>query len=64
MATPKAKPRPPLGSGARFAAVERAAAAGGAHDPAAVAAVVGREKYGQRRMTALAQKGKRDAKRE
>ena len=53
---PKAK----LGSGARFKAVEKAAAKGGAKDPAAVAAAVGRKKYGQTKMTKLSVKGKKD----
>ena len=38
--------RAPLGSGERFDAVERGAKASGARDPAAVAAAVGRQKYG------------------
>lgn len=50
-----------LGSGARFKAVEKSAKKSGARDPAAVAAAVGRKKYGQKKMTELAQKGKRDA---
>jgi hypothetical protein len=52
----------PLGEGSRFAAVEAAAKAGGAKNPAAVAAAVGRKKYGQKRMTAMAVKGKKAAK--
>jgi len=44
------KPRPnakaKLGSGGRFAAVEASARRSGARDPAAVAAAVGRRKYG------------------
>lgn len=55
---PKAK----LGSGARFKAVEKEAAKGGAKDPAAVAAAVGRKKYGQKKMTKLSVKGKKDEK--
>ena len=51
-----------LGSGARFAAIERAAAKSGATDPGAVAAAAGRAKYGQTKMTQLSQQGKRDAK--
>jgi hypothetical protein len=47
-----------LGSGKRFAAVERSAAASGARDPGAVAAAAGRAKYGQTKMTALANHGK------
>ena len=51
-----------LGSGARFKAVEKAAAKGGATDPAAVAAAVGRKKYGKKKMTKLAVKGKKAGK--
>jgi hypothetical protein len=54
--------KPPLGSGERFKAVEASARKGGASDPAAVAAAVGRKKFGQKKMTQLAEKGKRDAK--
>lgn len=52
--------KPPLGSGARFKAVERSAAKSGASDPAAVAAAVGRKKYGAKKMGELAAKGRRD----
>ena len=48
-----------LGSGSRFKAVEAAAAASGAANPAAVAAAAGIKKYGQKKMTELAQAGKR-----
>ena len=51
-----------LGSGARFKAVEKAAAKSGAENPAAVAAAVGRKKYGQKKMTSLAVKGKKAEK--
>ncbi len=49
----------PLGQGGRFAAVEAAAARSGARDPAATAAVVGRKKYGAKKMAAMAAKGRR-----
>ena len=52
--------KPPLGSGARFTAVAKAA--GGGKKGAAIAAAAGRKKYGQKKMTQLAQKGKRAAK--
>ena len=55
--------KPKLGSGKRFAAVEAAARASGARNPAAVAAAAGRKKYGQKKMTALAEAGKRRAAR-
>ena len=50
-----------LGSGKRFAAVEKSAAASGAENPAAVAAVAGRKKYGAKRFNALAAKGRHHA---
>ncbi len=52
-------PKPKLGSGARFKAVERSAAASGASDPAAVAAAVGRAKYGAHRMAQLSAAGRK-----
>ena len=51
-----------LGSGARFKALEKKAAKSGASDPAAVAAAAGRKKYGQKKMTSLAVKGKKAEK--
>lgn len=48
-----------LGSGARFKAVERAAAKSGASDPAAVAAAVGRKKYGDEAMQKMAAAGRK-----
>ena len=56
-AKPNAKA--PLGQGGRFAAVAKAA--GGGAKGAAIAAAVGRKKYGQKKMTQLSQQGKRDA---
>ena len=53
---------PPLGTGARFKAVERAAAKSGARNPAAVAAAAGRAKYGAARMAKMAAAGRRKAK--
>jgi len=53
----------PLGSGARFKAVEAEAAAGGAKNPGAVAAAAGRKAHGQKAMTKMAAAGrKRKAK--
>ena len=51
--------KPKLGSGARFAAVERSAARSGARNPAAVAAAAGRKKYGAAKMAKMAAKGRR-----
>jgi hypothetical protein len=54
-----------LGGGGRFAKVEAEARAHGARDPAAVAAAVGRKKYGQAKMTSMATAGrKREERRE
>ena len=50
-----------LGSGKRFAAVAAAAKKGGAKNPAAVAAMVGMKKYGVKKMTKMAQAGKKRA---
>lgn len=48
-----------LGSGARFRAVEASAAASGARNPTAVAAAVGRKKYGGKRMAKMAGAGRK-----
>jgi hypothetical protein len=59
-----ARRKPPkLGNGARFAKVEASAAAGGARNPAAVAAAAGRRKLGAKKMTSLAKAGARRAAR-
>lgn len=47
------------GEGSRFAAVKKAAAAGGARDPGAVAAAIGRRKFGAKRFAQMAAKGRR-----
>ena len=48
-----------LGSGARFKKVAKEAAEGGAKDPDAVAAAVGRKKYGAKKFAKLAAAGKK-----
>ena len=48
-----------LGSGKRFAAVEKSAAASGAENPAAVAAAAGRKAHGEKQMEKWAKAGKR-----
>lgn len=48
----------PLGSGARFKAIEASAKASGASDPAAVAAAAGRAKYGAKKMASLSAAGR------
>jgi hypothetical protein len=52
--------KPKLGSGKRFARLKASLAhKPGIKDPGAVAAAIGREKYGQKKMTSLAKKGKK-----
>ena len=51
-----------LGSGSRFKAVERQAAASGARNPAAVAAAAGIKKYGKAKMEKMAAAGRKKAK--
>ena len=49
-----------LGSGARFAALKKSIAAkGNVRDPGAVAAAIGRKKYGGKKMAAMAAKGRK-----
>jgi hypothetical protein len=47
------------GEGKRFAALARAAEAGGAEDPNAVAATIGRRKYDKKRFQEMAAAGRR-----
>jgi hypothetical protein len=49
----------PPGGGGRFKAVEAEAAASGARNPAAVAAAVGRKKYGAKGMAKMAARGRK-----
>ena len=51
----------PLGEGSRFRAVAKAAKAGGARNPEAVAAAIGRKKYGKARFQRMAARGKKHA---
>lgn len=46
------------GEGGRFAALEKSASAGGARNPAAVAAAAGRAKYGKKRFAAMSARGR------
>lgn len=55
-------PKAPLGQGGRFAAVKQKAAIAGARAPGAVAAAIGRKKYGAKKMADMAAKGKKRAK--
>jgi hypothetical protein len=54
--------KPKLGSGERFKQVEASAEASGAEDPAAVAAAVGRKKYGAKKMAELSAAGRKKGK--
>jgi hypothetical protein len=47
-----------LGSGIRFKKLAHEMAKEGAEDPDAVAASIGRKKYGNKKMNAMAQKGR------
>lgn len=50
----------PLGTGARFASLKKKLSGQkGVTDPAALAASIGRKKYGAKKMAALAAKGKK-----
>lgn len=52
-----------LGGGGRFAKLEKSIAKrGGVKDPAAVAAAVGRKKYGAKKMAKMAAAGRKRAK--
>lgn len=56
----KNNPPPALGSGARFAALEgKLAKRKGVTDPAALAASIGRKKYGAKKMASMAAAGKK-----
>lgn len=59
MAKPNSKA--PLGQGGRFAALKAKVAAGGARNPAAVAAAIGRKKYGAAKMAKLSAAGRKSA---
>jgi len=50
--------KPPLGSGERFSQLKSKLAARGARDPGALAAYIGRKRYGKKRFAQLGQKGK------
>jgi hypothetical protein len=54
-----AKKKPKLGSGARFKAVAASARKSGARNPKAVAAAVGRARYGKAKMAKMAAAGRR-----
>jgi len=51
--------QPKLGSGKRFEKLEKELEKSGVRDPGAVAAKIGRDKYGASKMAKLAKKGKK-----
>jgi hypothetical protein len=53
-----ARGKPPLGSGQRFASLENKLANRGVRDPAALAAFIGRRKYGAKRFAQLGRRGR------
>lgn len=60
MAKPNAKAK--LGSGGRFAALKQKLAKKGVNNLAAVAASIGRKKYGAKKMAKMAAKGRKGKK--
>jgi hypothetical protein len=55
-------PKPPLGSGERFAALKsQLAKKPGVTDPGALAAAIGRKRYGAKKFSSLAAAGRRRA---
>lgn len=59
MKSPKKKRKPKLGSGARFKALTAQLKKRGAKNPKALAASIGRKKYGKKKMAAMAKKGRK-----
>ena len=55
----KKKKKPPLGSGKRFKKTVSNLKKRGARNPKALAAYIGRKKYGAKKFAAMAAKGKR-----
>ena len=51
--------KPPLGSGARFKALSNKLSKEGASNPNALAAYIGRKKYGNKKMGQLSAKGRK-----
>lgn len=51
--------KPPLGSGARFAALKTKLATRGARNPAGLAASIGRKKHGRAAMAKMAAAGRK-----
>ena len=57
-----AKKKPKLGSGERFKQLEAKLKKQGVQDPAALAASIGRKKYGAKKMASMAAKGRKRGK--
>ena len=53
--------KPKLGRGARFKALKKKLSSQGVKDPSALAAHIGRKKYGNKKMASMAAKGRRGA---
>lgn len=51
--------KPKLGSGKRFSQLKTKLAAKGAKDPGALAAFIGRKKFGNKKFASLSKKGKK-----
>lgn len=58
-AKPKTGSKPKLGSGKRFDNLQRTLASKGARNPGALAASIGRKKYGKKRFSRLSAKGRK-----
>lgn len=56
------KRKPPIGGGERFQRLEAELRSRGHHHPAALAAWIGRQKYGKERFQELSESGKRNRK--
>jgi hypothetical protein len=56
-----AKKKPKLGSGKRFSNLKKKLADKGAKSPGALAAYIGREKFGAKKMSKMAAKGRKRA---
>ena len=59
MKAPKKKRKPKLVIGARFKALTSKLKKGGAKNPKALAAFIGRKKYGKKKMASMAKKGRK-----
>lgn len=56
-----AKRKPRLGSGKRFSNLKRSLGRKGVRDPGALAASIGRKKFGKMKMASMASRGKKRA---